>query len=69
MFTKYLNEKDKGEYRRRMALSANYEFTAKAIRAVTEAWLVSLYKEYKLDPNKEYQVNSETGQIKEVKPK
>ena len=69
MFSKYLNYEDKTEYKKQCELARGHEFADEAIRAMTAAWFRKRFKKYRLDPNKHYSIHSESGQIKEIKPK
>jgi len=69
MFSKYLNEKDKEEMTRRNNQIGDQLMIAEALQQSFSNWFAKKTEEYKLDPNKHWTLNPQTGQITETKEK
>lgn len=67
MFTKKLDKTDLEEIRKRQELIRQHQLIAQALEAQKQAYLVSRFHKYGLDPAKEYSFDMKTGRITEAK--
>lgn len=68
MFTKKLDKTDLEEVRKRQELIRQHQLIAQALDAQKQAYLLSRFHKYGLDPAKEYSFDMKTGRITEAKP-
>ena len=67
LFTKYLNQKDKEEMAKWKKLIDDQSTILGSLQESFNLWFYKKIAEYKLDPTKNWTLNSESGQITEIK--